>query len=504
MPMFVLKDKRNISLFFILLTTILLSFYSIWNYHNDSISMPNHMPQQIFREGENHFFHHITGREFSVETLDEQYATVLSVYSVLFFGLFAAMYYLFVRKNIKIQEDHQKIVLWTLLGVGLFLRIAAAPWIKGHTDIHLFQHWAIAATKGLSDFYQNSSSDYPPLYIYILFIIGKIASIPDMSAYFTLLLKLPSILADMITAYVIYRMAVQYVSIDICLLLSVFYMFNPAVFMNSTIWGQVDSFFTLIVVLAIFTLTEKKVLLSTVLFTAAVLMKPQGIIFLPVIFFELVRLKSVKRFLAAAVTSFVTTLVVILPFSLKQEPLWIFKRFANTIGEYPYASVNAFNFYSLLGANYVPNTSTLFLFSYHTWGMMFIVIITAFSWFIYIKGRSAKWAAVAALLQIAGVFTFSVSMHERYLFPAAALSILAFIYWKDKRLLWLSAGFSATIFINTYAVFYARLLFNHSTRVPYNFTMIITSLLNVMFFIFLVKVVWDMVMKQKIWTFKSN
>jgi Gpi18-like mannosyltransferase len=136
--------------------------------------------------------------------------------------------------------------------------------------------------------------------------------------------------------------------------------------------------------------------------------------------------------------------------------------------------------------------------------MMFIIIITAFSWFIYIKGRSTKWVAVVALLQIAGVFTFSVSMHERYLFPAAALSIFAFIYLKDKRLLWLSAGFSATIFINTYAVFYEQFMFSHSMDALYHFTRITTSLLNMIFFIYLVKVVWDMTVKHKIWIFKRS
>ncbi|MBA2875153.1 glycosyltransferase 87 family protein [Thermaerobacillus caldiproteolyticus] len=521
--MFAFKDHMlKISLIFILFTTVLLSFYSIWNYHS---SLLHH----DFREGEHHFFHdrnqaptgkgsfseHIfrekpvpplqNGQMFrGIANSDVQYAPFLSVYSVLFFGLFAFTYYLLIEKNMNIQDSNKKILLWTLLAIGLFLRIAAAPWIKGHTDVNLFKHWAISATKGFSQFYRNSSSDYPPFYIYILFVIGKITSIPAMSCYITLLIKLPSMLADIITAYIIYRLAVTYLSGEMSLWLSAFYIFNPAVFMNSTVWGQVDSFFTLLIVLAVFLLTEKKVNASTALFTAAVLMKPQGIIFLPVLFFELIRLKSIKRFFTAAVTSFVTALIIIFPFSLKQDPLWIFTLFSSTIGEYPYASVNAFNFYSLLGANYVPNTSTLFLFSYHTWGMIFIVIITAFSWFIYIKGRNTKFAALAALLQIAGVFTLATGMHERYLFPAAALSILAFIYWKDKRLLWLSAGFSATTFINTYSVFYDRFMFHRSMGAPYNFTLIFTSLLNVIFFIYLVKVAWDIAIRSKTLTFKPS
>jgi Gpi18-like mannosyltransferase len=49
------------------------------------------------------------------------------------------------------------------------------------------------------------------------------------------------------------------------MLISAFYIFNPAVFINSTLWGQVDSLFTLIVVTTIYLLTEKKLCFSTVI-----------------------------------------------------------------------------------------------------------------------------------------------------------------------------------------------------------------------------------------------
>ncbi|WP_003541515.1 hypothetical protein [Desulfotomaculum nigrificans] len=136
-------------------------------------------------------------------------------------------------------------LLRTLLVLGLLLRIAAAPWIKGHPfDVSLFKNWAISAAGDLTGFYVNGSGDYPPFYIYILFIAGKVASIPALSQYFTLLIKLPSILADVTTAYLLYKLAIKYLSLETGLLVSAFYAFNPAVFINSTFWGQVDSFFT--------------------------------------------------------------------------------------------------------------------------------------------------------------------------------------------------------------------------------------------------------------------
>ncbi|SFC51504.1 glycosyltransferase family 39 protein [Clostridium uliginosum] len=421
-----------------------------------------------------------------------KYVPALTAYSAIFLILCIGIYYLFRRKNIKINFADEKILIFTLLVAGFLLRIAASTLMDGHNDVNLFKNWASIAANSLSQFYSNArSADYPPLYIYVLALIGKIASTSAFSSYFTLLLKIPSIIADIVTSYFIYKLGRKHFNSVISILMAAFYIFNPAIFIDSTFWGQVDSIFTLFIVSAIFLLSEKKISFASSVFAVAVLMKPQGIIFLPILFFELVRERNLKAFIKAVVSGVITALIIILPFSLNQKsPLWIFKLYANTISEYPYASVNGFNFYSLIGANYKNNTDTLFVFNYHTWGMIFIVATTLFSWFIYIKGKNKAFTFAIALLQIAGVFTFSAGMHERYLFPAVALSILAFIYLKDRRFFILSIGFSITSYINISAVLFSL---NSSN---FNTLLMITSLLNVLLVGYLVKVLFDNAFKK--------
>lgn len=527
------NNKLKIGLLSVLLISILLSIWSIWNYHGSSTSFTNHMPQQGFMKGGDHSQSpnqssqppsqnnfsppqqsggnapsqenmptRPNGVGMGIGNSDKKYADGLALYGVGFFCLAVTAYFLLIRKKIKIGQNNKRIVIWSLLGIGLFLRIAVAPYAGGDMDLSLFENWATTAAKSLTGFYTNGNSDYPPLFIYVLYLAGKVASLPSMGSYLALFVKVPSILADVATAYIIYRIGIRNLSPEISLLIAVFYIFNPAILINSTFWGQVDSFFTLLVVLGVYLLQEKKCYGAVVFFTFSVLMKPQGIIFLPVLFFELVRLKKVKYFLGAAGTALLTAVVIIMPFSLHQGPFWIIKLFTNTVGEYPFASVNAFNLFSLLGANYTQDSITLFIFSYHTWGMIFIILVTAFTWLIYIKGRNSQFAFVTALIQIAGVFTLSSSMHERYLFPAAALSLLAFIYLKDKRLLWLSAGYSMTIFINTFAVLYGA--YNGMQSTPNSTALFITSFLNVVFFIYLLKVVWDITVKSKLLNLKVN
>jgi Gpi18-like mannosyltransferase len=436
------------------------------------------------------------GRGFGgMGSVDSKYAPYLLAYAAAFLAACIAAYFLLLRKKLKIDPAREKILLLSLLGIGLLLRIAAATLVTGHNDINLFKGWATYAATNLLQFYDGArSSDYPPLYIYVLYLAGKIAAIPALSSYYTVLLKLPSIITDIATSYLIYRMVKKHHTLETSVLLSSFYIFNPAVFINSTFWGQADSFFTLIVVAAVSLLSEKRPVPAAVLFAAAVMMKPQGLIFLPVLFFELFRLKSLKTFVQAAAAALVTVAVITLPFSTSKGPLWIYNLFAKTTAEYPFASVNAFNIYSLFKQNYVQDTTALLGLSYHTWGMIFIVAVTLLSWFLYSRGRSERFAPAAALLLITGVFNLSTRMHERYLFPAVALSILAFIYLKDKRLLLLSAGFSATVYLNTHFVLFKAVGMN---AFPYSPALVITSIMNVLLFVCLGKVLFDIAVRKK-------
>ncbi|MDR3598815.1 glycosyltransferase family 39 protein [Clostridium sp.] len=420
--------------------------------------------------------------------VNHKYVPALTAYSGVFLILYIGSYYFFRRRNIEVDFANEKLVICTLLFTGFLLRIAASTLIEGYRgDIDLFKNWAVSAANSLSGVYSGSKPpDYPPLYMYILAVIGKIASISVLNSYYVILLKLPAIIADIITTYFIYRLGKKYFNAIISILLAASYAFNPAIFIDSTLWGQVDSLFTLLIITGIFLLSEKKIIFSSSMFAVAVLMKPQGIIFFPILFFELVQERKIRNFIYAALSAVATCIIIIIPFAIKQEsPIWIFNLYLNTIKEYPYASMNAFNLFSLLGANFKKDTETLFLFNYHTIGMFFIVIITCISWLIYIKGNNRKFIASIALLQIAGVFTFSSGMHERYLFPAVVLSVLAFVYLKDNRFIILSIGFSITTYVNILAI-----LFSIDSEV-FNLLLKIVSLLNVILVIYVIKILFN-------------
>ncbi|MEN6390683.1 MAG: hypothetical protein ABFD04_09730 [Syntrophomonas sp.] len=397
---------------------------------------------------------------------------------------------LLFKKKIDLATSRERLVIMGLLGLGLVTRLVLAGLMTGHPyDMGLFANWASAAARDLGGVYSNNRVDYPPLYMYVLYLTGKALNLSWLHQYSTVILKLPAIFADLATSYLIFSRARKHLNPILASFLAAFYLFNPAVLINSSLWGQVDSFFTCLLVAALIMLAENRVSWASVLFAAAVLMKPQGIIFLPVLFFELVRQKDGKLGLKSVGMAAVSLLVIILPFALRQGPFWIIELYMKTLGEYPFASVNAFNLFNLLGANYTRYTEFWGFMSYQNWGIFFIVAVTALSWFVYARANNIKMVWAAGLLLISGVFTLATGMHERYLFPALALSLFTFIYLGDRRFLFMAGGFSVSIFLNTHAVLFATIRGVHSLAgagIP-----TFTAILNLLLLVYLVKVMLD-------------
>ncbi|NTV88857.1 MAG: DUF2029 domain-containing protein [Clostridiales bacterium] len=384
------------------------------------------------------------------------------------------------------------------LGFALLVRLFSCTIITGWpNDIVANKSWALSAGKNLLNFYNAGWCDYPPFFIYVLMIIGRLMAAPSLSAYSTLLIKLPSMLADMVSAYMIYQFALSGLGLKkngrLAALSACFaYAVHPMVFLDSTIWGQVDSFFTMIILAALVLLIKKNVTFAAVLFSVAVLMKPQGIFFLPVLLFELIKLRSVRNFLKAAAGGFITAFIIVFPFAVKMGPLWIFELYLGTASEYTATAMNAFNFFTLAGANFVDGSTIPLLFSYTTWGLIFTLIVVLLAAYLHIKSKSSFAPIFSAILLNSGAFIFSTKMHERYMYPVIALSLLLSVLTMDKRIFLLFSGFSITVFANVHVLF-VRML---ATDVPSAHLMgdaiypVIAafSILNIALFAYLVKV----------------
>ena len=162
--------------------------------------------------------------------------------------------------------------------------------------------------------------------------------------------------------------------------------------------------------------------------------------------------------------------VFTLPFGVDK----VFSQYVNTLGSYPYATINAYNFWALLGQNWQPQANSFLGVSASSWGTLAILVSVALSAVIFfrLKDDNSRYFTSMAVL-LANMFLFSVRMHERYLFPALVLMLAAFLVKPTKQLFFTYVGFSAIHFLNVGHVLFQSLSKN-STK-PLSFRCICSS-----------------------------
>lgn len=347
-----------------------------------------------------------------------------------------------------------------LFASALLLRLAAAVQLEGFdSDLACFAAWAERMQEvGPRRFYSPEVfADYPPGYLYVLGFIGWLRSTMDISWYSPLhliLLKLPAILCDLVCGLLLYRETARRCSKTQALPVCAAWLFNPVILLNSAVWGQVDSVFTLTLLLMCLCLVRERLFPACLAFCAGLLLKPQMLLFSPIllagvvdqVFLPGLSPRRLGKHLLYALASLTGFLGLCLPFGIGN----VWNQYFSTLGSYPYAAVNACNFWGLLGLNWV-SQDTLFLgIPCRLYGSLFILAAVTTVLVLGLRHRDSreKYPFLAAVL-ILTLFTFSVRMHERYLYPALALLLLAAVY-RPVREVWICyGGFSLLHFYNT-------------------------------------------------------
>lgn len=370
-----------------------------------------------------------------------------------------------------------------LLLFGLLLRIVFAGTMpQCDIDVNLFQYWGNKLSEfGITDFYSHAKEvncDYPPLFMYYLYFIGSIASKFGLteSVTYDILLKLPSIIADIAIAYLIYKIAHKKLHKSWTLFFVSIWLFNPMVILDSACWGQVDSILALMIFVAVYFITKEDYIASSICIALAIALKPQGMFIVPILGFALLRRLICRRELPllkkrilpmvySIIAFIVSFIVVILPFGFKMKPnifKWIFDMYLGTANGYEYATVNSFDFFYLFDGNWIKDdTEFVFGLSYFQIGMLAVVIICLVIGVVYVLSgmrknnittnkKTKSWNLIdeeqekdrefaqiylfsAAMLY--AVTMFAPRMHERYFYPALILLLGAVVYSRSKILL---------------------------------------------------------------------
>ena len=367
--------------------------------------------------------------------------------------------------DIKRQDRKREYGLLLLLLIVAFgLRIILAYKNEGFfSDISCFYNWSLRAYDvGLTGFYaEGFFADYPPGYIYISYLVGALLryfNCEFLSTTCLIVLKFPAILCDMMTGFLVYRIAKGENHWKRGLLFSALFLLNPAIMQNSSIWGQVDSVYTLAVFIMCLLLYQKKMVPAYFVYAVGVLIKPQTLIFTPLllwgiyenVFAEGFQGKKFLKNLLGGLSAIGFMALACLPFGIEK----IFNLYFDTMGSYPYVSVNAYNFWAMFGLDWV-SQEELFLqgISYQSMGTMVIFIICVCTILIFVTRRNCKDRyCMASAFLITSMFLFSVRMHERYIYPAMLFLLMIYLVNGDKHFLTCYLWFSLFIYLNSWHV----------------------------------------------------
>ncbi len=332
------------------------------------------------------------------------------------------------------------VVLFAAFGLRLFLALQDTSY---EVDISCFKAWASATSYyGWSKMYHvDMFLDYPPGYMYVLSLLELVRasfSLPYESPVYTCIIKMPAMLADIFTAYWIYRLAAKHMDRQRGLLLAAAFAFCPAVVYNSSVWGQIDSIFTLLILLTLYAAYEKRTVKTAVYYALALLIKPQALLFGPILLFYIIELRSLKELGKALGTGLAVMYLLTLPFADSISPAWLIKLYMGSFSGYQYFTVNGYNLYMLFDMNWKSLDSAAW-----SWLINPMVIGAGILWcgrgyfrgsaFGFVKNNDSAGIAdrsrmfSSALMFLMIFFAFATMMHERYLYPAVALALLSYL-----------------------------------------------------------------------------
>ena len=291
-----------------------------------------------------------------------------------------------------------------VLALGLAFRLIIAyvnPGSGFKVDLASFHGWAADLAKnGLGGFYQRPFfHDYTPGYLYVLYAVGVLGkALGDIGD----LIKIPPIVADVALGWLVWSMARELgAGRRAALVGAALVVFNPVSWFDSVVWGQVDSFGVVFLLLGLRALWRDQPERAAILTVIAALIKPQLAILAPIVAVVTIRraLWPVReegeaagpepevatgerrrppattlgrlrarfaaweartdrpvRILTTGVAGFLTAVVLCFPFGLSVvEPATdggllhsgLMDQVFKTAGGYPYASVNAYNPWAL-------------------------------------------------------------------------------------------------------------------------------------------------------------
>src|SRR3989344_1791003 len=347
-----------------------------------------------------------------------------------------------------INNIRKNLVLYYLLLSGFLIRLIFAGFPGFHVDTDTFFAWSLRVTDvGLANFYSPDVwTNYTPGMIYVFYILGFIKSIFPLSGeQFYFLLKIPSILADLVLSYFVYKQLLKTSSKKIASYGLAFCLFNPVLIFNSAVLGAFDGLMALFLFLTIYYLDQKKLITSSIYFGISILLKPEAVAIAPVL-----GLFLLKNFSKLTLPAVISVIILSVPFFPADPLAGFFKLFIQMAQDYKANSLFAYNTWGIFGF-WIDDSTTLAFLPIRIWGLIMMSVFWLYFYLLFFKRKFD--AFTLSTLAFLAFFFLPTRVHERYLFSAIPFLILVALKFKSRILVLASVVLSFLHLLNLYYVY---------------------------------------------------
>ena len=247
--------------------------------------------------------------------------------------------------------------------------------------------------------------------------------------------KIPLLIADVAAVALLYYQARRRHSTRFALLAAATYAFSPAVLYNGAAWGQTDALVALPVLIAVFAMISERYTLVGVSLAIALLLKPQPVIFAPLIALYIWRWSQREQFIRFAAAGLLTGLVFLAPVIIPHFQLGAMasNMRAASYNDTLSLSSDAFNFWWLIGYGHQAIGSTLLGIKSGLVGDALFGAVTLLCGVLIWRHREPLALVFGLAVQLFGFFLFVGGQHERYLFLFIPLALASLIITRPEQ-----------------------------------------------------------------------